>query len=864
MDFQGWRKPKSRRATAIPLIGLLLTGLGVLFAYERRETTSQSRFRHLATELRSTIELRIQHQMDTLTHIGSMMRSFSHVSAPQFQSYIEGLHLEARYPEIETIGFMKAQSPSSLDKMKLLSAQVTSHPKTNPTPSSIIFKTAQNSDFRQTMAVARDSGRPEFIALTLPASLALRPSASASSRQSPLLVMPVYRQRTPLITPEERRAAFMGFVYITFQTPVLLAHAINTQWLAEHRLSFEVFAGQQSTSTTPLLQSLTPSEADSSAKKMDLEFKIGSTPFTLRVLSKADFISTIDKIIPLSVMALVLLLSIWIYRILARNATQAEELSQSEQQMRLITDSLPVLISYIDSQSRYRFNNRAFHNWFGTTPQEAIYQPVWDIIGSENYDSLRPHIDRVFRGETVSFESQLLLPDGSRKQIQATYSPDLDTHQNVRGFIALMTDISDRVKNEDHNRFLAEMGSVLSASLDVNTTLARFASLLAPTLADWCAIDLLESDGDIRRVALSSSEPHINEWLRAHVSASSLISQESLGASVIHSGEPLVLSRAGLQDVWASDMALPRPEHKELNARSAAILPLKARGRVIGALTIVNATKENAFLPDTVDFAMELSRRASLAIDNAQLYSEAKRANHAKDEFLATLSHELRTPMNVILGWLEILSTEDLDRETFQQIVATLTRNAELQIHLINDLLDISRIISGKLVLRTSKMDLGSVIRNSITGVRAAALAKRLSLRYEIPSHDLFLHIDADRIQQVLWNLLSNAIKFTPEGGSVLVRLVPLSLSVQIIVEDTGQGIDPRFLPFVFDRFRQEDGSSTRAQGGLGLGLSIVRYLVELHGGSVSVHSKGRAQGATFMVTLPRQLRAEPQQTQLH
>ena len=215
------------------------------------------------------------------------------------------------------------------------------------------------------------------------------------------------------------------------------------------------------------------------------------------------------------------------------------------------------------------------------------------------------------------------------------------------------------------------------------------------------------------------------------------------------------------------------------------------------------------------------------------------------------LSHELRTPMNVILGWLEILTTEDVDKATYNQAIDTLNRNARVQIQLINDLLDVSRIINGKLALQAVPTKLDSLAAGAIDSIQPAVRAKNIACRLETDG-DLSCTLDPERIQQVLWNLLSNASKFTPSGGQIVVRVSGEPNQVQIRVTDSGQGIETAFLPFVFDRFRQEDSGFTRLQGGLGLGLSIVRYIVEGHGGTIAVTSPGRGLGSTFTVTLPR------------
>ncbi|MBA3531179.1 MAG: MEDS domain-containing protein [Ardenticatenales bacterium] len=230
---------------------------------------------------------------------------------------------------------------------------------------------------------------------------------------------------------------------------------------------------------------------------------------------------------------------------------------------------------------------------------------------------------------------------------------------------------------------------------------------------------------------------------------------------------------------------------------------------------------------------------------------EAEQANRMKDEFLATVSHELRTPLTTILGWLHRLNRGRRDEATLERGLAIIERSAKVQAQLIEDMLDVSRIITGKLRLSISPVDAATVINAAIDSVQLAADARDIQLLVTVDPSARHLAGDANRLQQVFWNLLSNAIKFTPTGGQVRVLLERVGSAAQISVSDSGEGIDPHFLPFIFDRFRQADGTSTRRHGGLGLGLAIVRHLVELHGGTVRADSAGEGHGATFSVLLP-------------
>jgi signal transduction histidine kinase/ActR/RegA family two-component response regulator len=307
-----------------------------------------------------------------------------------------------------------------------------------------------------------------------------------------------------------------------------------------------------------------------------------------------------------------------------------------------------------------------------------------------------------------------------------------------------------------------------------------------------------------------------------------------------------------------SEIAAEFPAVPEPRAAAIVCVPLALGDQPLGAIGF-GYRESQEFTPARRGLLDDIARQASLALEQSLLLQQAEHerqraemATRAKDEFLATLSHELRTPLTSILGWARMLQVGGIDERGRQQALATIERNAKLEVQLLEDLLDVSRIAAGKLQLDLRPVDLGAVILAAADVIRPAAEAKEIRLETEVdPSAGAVLG-DPDRLQQVFWNLLSNAVKFTPRRGRVVVIQRRVENGVEVRVRDTGRGIGPEFLPFVFDRFRQaEKGSTTRTQRGLGLGLAIVRHLVELHGGSVAAESPGEGHGATFTVVLP-------------
>ena len=293
-------------------------------------------------------------------------------------------------------------------------------------------------------------------------------------------------------------------------------------------------------------------------------------------------------------------------------------------------------------------------------------------------------------------------------------------------------------------------------------------------------------------------------------------------------------------------LALP-PTNTELGVaempQSAHIGPLSIDGTVIGTVTVIDDVSDRLATEHALRKQIEAQRRAR---------ATAEQALHAKDEFLSTLSHEMRTPLNAVLGWARILlDRQTLDHALVQRALQVIERNASAQTKMIDDMLDMARIVSGKLRLEMKTVDIVSIVIAAVDVIMPSADARKIAVRTHLDPKTPLIVGDPDRLQQVIVNLLSNAVKFTDVGGSIEVRLDISDTEVCLVVKDTGRGIDSAFLPHVFERFRQGDASSTRRHGGLGLGLALVRDLVELHGGSVSAQSAGEGKGAMFMVRLP-------------
>ena len=367
-------------------------------------------------------------------------------------------------------------------------------------------------------------------------------------------------------------------------------------------------------------------------------------------------------------------------------------------------------------------------------------------------------------------------------------------------------------------------------------------------------------------IVTTDSDLYVVEWNNWMVEHTGKRAHDVIGKNLLELFPELIERRLDRHYKWALEgqvrvlsqalhgylisMPVVSSEHGYAEMQQAVrISPLTRDGRVIGTLTIIEDVTER--VAREAELQAQIEARTRVLASEKLARSEAERANRLKDEFLATISHEIRNPLNAIMGWAHMLRVGKLNEANTERAVETIYRNAKSQSQLVADLLDVSRIISGKLRLDVRTVDLIYIVNAAIDSIRPAADAKNIRLQTMLDPAAGPISGDADRLQQVVWNLLTNAVKFTPKNGQIQVKVQRVDSHVEIVVSDSGVGISKEFLPYVFDRFRQADASTTRIHGGLGLGLSIVRQLVDLHGGSVSVESEGEGKGTTFTITLP-------------
>ncbi|MBD1812283.1 PAS domain S-box protein [Microcoleus vaginatus DQ-U2] len=551
-------------------------------------------------------------------------------------------------------------------------------------------------------------------------------------------------------------------------------------------------------------------------------------------------------------------------QLLERERIARSEAEAAQHQLATIFETSPIGLALLDEKQRFIAINEALAEINGLTREQHLGHSIPELFGQ-----FEPKLVEVFHqiyttgNPFISPNFAVNVPgrgDHRPGYYNVYYLPTVNSNAQVEGVLVYVVDVTERLRLDLAQRFLSEASAVLASSLDYQTTLERVAQLTVPKLADWCTVHMIEEDGAIEQIAVAHIDPAKLEWAHQIRDKYPMNPDDPRGAAfTLRTGQPDLVPE--IPDELLVQAARDS-EHldilRQVGFKSVMTVPLRTQARILGVISFISAESGRQYTPTDLEQAEELARRASLAIDNAQLYRAAQRdrtkaeaANRIKDEFLAVLSHELRSPLNPILGWTKLLRTGRLDGTKTQQALETIERNAKLQAQLIEDLLDVSRILQGKMTLNVAPVNLPAMIEAALETVRLAAEAKHIQLQTTFNPISGTVSGDSNRLQQVVWNLLSNAVKFTPTGGRIDVELEQVGMYAQIQVKDTGKGIKREFLPHVFDYFRQEDGTITRQFGGLGLGLALVRHFTELHGGTVQADSLGQNLGATFTIRLP-------------
>jgi PAS domain S-box-containing protein len=631
--------------------------------------------------------------------------------------------------------------------------------------------------------------------------------------------------------------------------------------------------------------------------------------------------------------------------------TIAAALHRQDHYLRLITDNVPLLISYVDRNERYRFANAAYERWFGVSRREIVGRRVEEIAGAD-YENIQPHIRRALNGESVRYEVTLQTVIGTR-HVLVTYTPDTGANAVVHGFSAMIMDITERRhaeqelgEQERQLRLLADALPVMIAKCDtgyrlifVNKTFADRhgctpAEAIGKRIPDIMGEETFAAvrqyiDAALRGLPqeheISRNEPGkadrtlhmmyvpetgehgevhglviaISDTTRLRITEEKLQRRDREFQTLVENS-PDIISRIdrNMRHVYANpaierltglkapavlgktkaELGMPRSVVRAWDDAAHAAFTTGVEQRldfdhiIDGQMRyfsgrIIPEIDRYGNIESVVGIAYDVTERARMEKERDELLArersariQAETAARARDEFLAIVSHELRAPLNGIQSWAHVLENYVKDATSAplaQRALQGIKTGVGQQVRLIEDLLDVTRMMSGKLRLVKQPLALLPALQAAVESVRALAAAKRIGITctYRITSEQV--EGDADRVQQIFWNLLSNAIKFTPEGGNVWLNASHTERDISVTIRDDGVGISPDFLPHLFNRFSQEDTSSTRDHSGLGLGLFLVRHLIELHGGRVKAESEGEGKGSTFSVTFPLRARSD-------
>jgi PAS domain S-box-containing protein len=512
-----------------------------------------------------------------------------------------------------------------------------------------------------------------------------------------------------------------------------------------------------------------------------------------------------------------------------------QELRAREQQLRLITDAVPVFIAQTDKEYRLNFINRTYADRFGFDPDKVIGRRIPEVIGEESFARIRQYLDAALAGSPQEHEIKIPAGKWGERHMHMVYVPERDHGGAVRGTIAAVTDITRlRSMEEQLRRREREFKMLVENSPDIISRIDR----------------------DMRHL-------YVNPAISV---LSNLPAAEYLGKTKAELGLPPAVvqawdtaARAAFDTGLEQRLDFDHTIDGKMHYFSGRVVPeIDVEGNIESVVGIAYDVTERAKMEKERDELLSRERTARI---------QAETAARARDEFLAIVSHELRAPLNGIQSWAHVLENYVKDATSAplaQRALQGIKTGVGQQVRLIEDLLDVTRMMSGKMRLVKQPLALLPVLQAAVESVRGIAAAKHIGITctYRITSEQI--DGDSDRVQQIFWNLLSNAIKFTPEGGNVWLTATHTENEICATVRDDGVGISPQFLPHLFNRFSQEDTSSTRDHSGLGLGLFLVRHLIELHGGWVSADSEGEGKGTTFSVYLPLRSRLDKYTPAVH
>jgi PAS domain S-box-containing protein len=901
--------PKVSRRVVLPYLilalGLLFTLIVSFYFWKLATLQDQGRFKNQVQQIDERLNTRLQTSIALLRAGTGLFAASDDVSAHEFEQFVNSIELQKNYPGIQGIGFsrrlraderealiarMKEQGVSDFriwpeePARDEYNAIIYLQPMSNRNHVAIGFDMATEAVRREAMERARDKGAPTASGRV---TLVQEPSTSTKQQSGFLIYAPVYRHGANTSTEEARRNALVGYVYSPFRIDDFISPIYDEKF----DVNFQIYDGE--VIKPDALLHASPGDTSNAHFTTQTSLRFAEHVWTMVYSTKPSFESASNRtFLPYTVAAGVLLSLLFFSvtraevrararaELAAADLTQSEAtirqtlqdrelaeeaLRESEERYRELIENANDIVYMLDFEGRITSINKAAEMILGYSQAELLGMKISDVLAS---DSVNIGEQMLTSGhQRTNYELDVVTKAGRLLTLETSNKLIAKSGQAI-GIHGIARDISARRRTEEalreadqralteYERLLERISGLAQALGTARELTVIFHGLREFTKAsipcDGFFVSLCDPMQDVRTACYAwgdDEEFDVSSLPPMPVTVSGPNSRAVRTGKIVITNDYMSTQHGQLSVVVGPDNGL-RPQ-------SSMAVPMAVMGRIIGTIE-VQSYQAHVYRHEHETAMSMAANLTAVAIENVRLLRRessareaAEESNRLKDEFLATVSHELRTPLTAILGWARLLDSESLDVETSRQAIETIWRNAKSQSQIIDDILDVSRIITGNLYLDLQPLELGPVIQSAINVVRPTADAKRIQIETDLDSSPAVVSGDANRLQQVIWNLVSNAVKFTNSNGRVSLKMSQVGSAVEISVKDTGDGISREFLPFVFDRFRQADSSTTRQHGGLGLGLAIARHLVEIHGGTIRAESSGKGYGSTFTVKLP-------------
>ena len=531
-----------------------------------------------------------------------------------------------------------------------------------------------------------------------------------------------------------------------------------------------------------------------------------------------------------------------------------DEVKASERRFRQLADAMPQIVWTARPDGRIDYLNGRWTEFTGL-PDNVANEGWSQILHPDDALLARPRWAASLQtGDPFEMEVRLLdrRDNAYRWYLIRTVAVKGESGEVLRWF-GTSTEIHQQKRAQESSHYLAQASAALAEVIDYDSTLQKVANLAVPYFADWSSVEVADADGKLRQLAVAHKDPAKLEFVHELRREYPPDPRAEVGAyGVFKSGTPEFISEitdemlvAGAEDERHLELI------RSLGLRSYVCVPLVTAGKTLGVLTFATAESGRKYNEGDLALATDLAQRAAVALDNTQLYQALRDSDRRKDEFLATLAHELRNPLAPLRNGLQVLRLARANESMAEQARTMMERQLGQMVHLIDDLLDLSRISRGKIELRKERVDLAKAIQQAVETSRPGIEQAGHDLSIDVPSGPVYVDADVTRLAQVFSNLLNNAAKYTERGGRIRLSVRRIGSEAVVLVRDNGIGIPPPMLPHIFEMFTQVDRNLERSQGGLGIGLSIVKRLVEMHGGTVDAKSDGHGMGSEFVVRLP-------------